>query len=149
MIVDMLEMWSWSPSIIDIIWSSWGIDDWDGGVWEGLGSKGRGDGALASGCWEKLGAEEHLLVGAKRVRVLDSFFGALETFFFAFSTDEWTMLLCKEWMEFRPWQGRTIPFLGGWIPLRSRIFMIRLQNGRHVLAVDRLSVFPKIWKMWA
>ena len=145
MIVDIPETRSCSPSIIDIIRSSWGINDWDGGwVWEGRSSEDQGDDASASGYWEELGAEVHFPMGEARERVFDLLFGVMVTLFFALFTNEWTMLLCKDCMEIRPWQGKTTPFLGGWIPLRRKIFMMRLQNGRHVLAIDLLAVLPKI-----
>ena len=48
-------------------------------------------------------------------------------------------------------QGRFIifPSDGGLIPLRSMIFMMRLQNGIHARAANRAAVFPVIWKIWA
>ena len=48
-------------------------------------------------------------------------------------------------------RGRFIifPFDGGLTPLRSMIFMTRLQNGIHARVADRATVFPMIWKIWA
>ena len=74
----------------------------------------------------------------------DPLFGDLEGFFFALSTEEWTLLLWSEYKEIEPWRGKSVPSLEGWMPLWVMIFMMRLQKGRHVLAVDHPAILPKI-----
>ena len=48
-------------------------------------------------------------------------------------------------------RGRFIifPSDGGLKPLRSMIFMMRLQNRIHARVADRATVFPMAWKIWA
>ena len=63
--------------------------------------------------------------------------------------EEWLLLAWKEIMD--SGQRRSIFFLsvGGLTPLRTMIFITRLQKGMHVRVTDRAVVFPMIWKMWA
>ena len=48
-------------------------------------------------------------------------------------------------------RGRLIifPSDGGLTPLRSMVFMMRLQNGIHARVAVQAAVFPMVWKIWA
>ena len=80
---------------------------------------------------------------------IDSLFGVLNRFCFSHSTEEWLLLIWKDNMDIGHWQTRIVPSLGGWTPLSTTIFMMRLQKGRHVHAAVCAAVFPIVWKMWA
>ena len=41
-------------------------------------------------------------------------------------------------------RGTIFPSVGGRIPLRSMIFMMKLQKGIHVRAANRAAVFPMV-----
>ena len=41
-------------------------------------------------------------------------------------------------------RGTIFPFVGGWTPSKSMIFMIRLQKRIHVRVVDRAAVLPMV-----
>ena len=134
------EMRSCKPSIKVIILSTWGIDD-QGWEWvlEGWGSRLWGEDVSRS--LETLGATEIFPMGEAWED--NPLLGGLEGLFFALSTEEWTLLLWSEYKEIGPWQDKTIPSLGRWMPLRVMIFMMRLQKGRQVLAVGRPAILPK------
>ena len=68
------------------------------------------------GSLETLGAAELFPMGEAGKEVWDPLFGGLEGLFFALLAEEWTLLLWKECKEIIPWQGRTVPFLRGWMP---------------------------------
>ena len=132
-------MCSCNPSIKAIILSMWEIDDpgWDW-VLEGWGSRVWGGNVVGS--VKTLRAAELFPMGEAREEVLDPFFEGLEGLFFAF-LEVWTLLLWRECKEIGPCRGKTIPFLGGWMPLRVKIFIISLQK-RKTCPYSWLSCSP-------
>ena len=63
--------------------------------------------------------------------------------------EEWLLLACKVNMEIGRWRVNIFLFEGGTMPSQRMNFMMRLQNGIHPRAIDRVAVFLMVWKMWA
>ena len=63
--------------------------------------------------------------------------------------DESLLLVWRDIMDIGRGRFIIFPSDGGLTPLRSMIFMMRLQNGIHARVANWAAVFPMIWKMWA
>ena len=138
-----LEIRLCNPSTKVVNLSEWELDGphwvlvdcgsrvWGNAVSECPGIVGAADHCLGVACWE------------------ESLFGFLEGLCFALSVEEWLLLIWREINDIRHWWNKIVPSFGGQTPLRTMIFMTRLQKGRHIFATDRLAVFPMVWNMWA
>ena len=79
----------------------------------------------------------------------DSLFGVLDRFCFSRLAEGWLLLIWRDTRDIRHWRTKIVPSFGGQTHLRTMIFIIRLQKGRHIRAAVRLAIFPIVWKMWA
>ena len=76
-------------------------------------------------------------------------FRVLDGLCFVLSAEEWLLLIWRELSDIGRWRNKIVPSFGGRTPLRTMIFMTRLQKGRNIFTVDRPAIFPMVWNMWA
>ena len=128
----VVNLSKWELDGPDRVLVDWGLRMWGNAVLICPGIVGVADHCLEGvACWE------------------DSLFGVLEGLCFVLSAEEWLLLIWSEINDIIRWQSKIVHSFGGWTPLRTMIFMTRLQKGRHILAADQLAVFPMVWNMWA
>ena len=72
----------------------------------------------------------------------ESLFGVLKGLCFPRSVEEWLLLSWRDTRDIGHWRSKVVPSFGGRTPLSTKIFTMRLQNGRHICATNRLAVFP-------
>ena len=102
---------------------------------------------IVSGCPWIMGAGDRCSKGVACWE--GSLFGVLEGLCFALSAKKMTLAQLEWHHEYWSLRSKIVPSFGGWTPLRTMIFMTRLQKGRHIRATNRLSIFPMVWNMWA
>ena len=79
----------------------------------------------------------------------NSSFGGMDRVCYFRLAKEWLLLFLRDDIEIGQRQTNSFSSLGGLTPSCNMIFKRRLQNGRHIFAVDHAIVFPIVWKIWA